>query len=141
MPTLAKQLGFSSVVVGTLYTVLPIAGMVAKPLFGGLADRLKWHKQFFMLFLALTGILFFAINFTPEAESEASGPGVDLDCGSLTYLKTCKNKTDSCDLKRLEVNVGNSTVECHIQCPQVTVKILFLLNMTLFNTFRIYLCR
>jgi MFS_1 like family len=120
MPTYAKQLGFSSVVVGTLYTVLPIAGMVAKPLFGGIADRLKWHKHLFMLFLALTGILFFAINFTPSAESETLGPGVDLDCGSLTYLKSCRNNTDECALKKLEVNVGNSTVECHVNCPQVT---------------------
>lgn len=120
MPTYAKQLGFSSVVVGSLYTVLPVAGMIAKPLFGGLADRLKWHKHLFMLFLALTGILFFGINFTPSAEPETSGPGVDLDCGPLTYLKSCKNRTDSCALKRLEVNVGNITVDCHVSCPQVT---------------------
>lgn len=39
LPTYAKQLGFSSVVVGTIYTVLPITGMLAKPLFGVIADR------------------------------------------------------------------------------------------------------
>ena len=39
MPTLAKQLGYSSVVVGTMYTILPIIGMIAKPIFGFIADR------------------------------------------------------------------------------------------------------
>ncbi|XP_059489344.1 major facilitator superfamily domain-containing protein 6-A isoform X2 [Neocloeon triangulifer] len=118
MPVFAKQLGFSSVVVGTLYTVLPIAGMVAKPLFGGLADRLKWHKKLFMFFLALTGILFFLINFTPNANEGKVGPGVDLDCGAVTLFKTC-NVTDNCALTRLLVYAGNGTVDCHIDCPEV----------------------
>lgn len=39
MPTLARQLGFSTVVVGTVYTILPIIGLLVKPLFGFLADR------------------------------------------------------------------------------------------------------
>jgi len=118
MPTYAKQLGFSSVVVGTLYTVLPVAGMIAKPLFGGLADRLKWHKQFFLIFMALTAILFFGINFTPSVIPEDSGPGLSLDCGSETLFKTC-NQTDDCAIKRIEVNAGNGTIDCNIHCPQV----------------------
>lgn len=39
MPTLAKQLGFSSVVVGTIYTILPLIGLLVKPLFGAIADK------------------------------------------------------------------------------------------------------
>lgn len=39
MPTLARQLGFSTVVVGTVYTILPIIGLLVKPLFGFVADR------------------------------------------------------------------------------------------------------
>jgi len=39
MPTLAGQLGYSPAVVGTMYTILPIIGMLAKPLFGYIADR------------------------------------------------------------------------------------------------------
>lgn len=39
MPTLARQLGFSTVVIGTMYTILPIVGMLAKPFFGFVADR------------------------------------------------------------------------------------------------------
>lgn len=39
MPTLIRQLGFSSFIVGTIYTILPIVGLLAKPIFGAIADR------------------------------------------------------------------------------------------------------
>lgn len=39
MPTLIRQLGFSSLIVGTIYTILPVVGLLAKPIFGALADR------------------------------------------------------------------------------------------------------
>lgn len=39
MQVYARQLGFSTFVVGTIYTILPILGLISKPLFGGLADR------------------------------------------------------------------------------------------------------
>lgn len=50
MPTFAKQLGFSTVVVGTIYTILPIVGMLAKPTFGAIADRFQRQKLLFLLF-------------------------------------------------------------------------------------------
>lgn len=50
MPTLAKQLGFSSVIVGYIYTVLPIIGMLAKPIFGAIADRFHRQKKLFLFF-------------------------------------------------------------------------------------------
>lgn len=39
LSTYARQLGFTSSTVGLIYTVLPICGLVAKPLFGAIADR------------------------------------------------------------------------------------------------------
>lgn len=39
MPQLVLQLGYSSVVLGTIYMILPIVGLLAKPIFGFLADR------------------------------------------------------------------------------------------------------
>lgn len=39
LSTYARQLGFSSGTVGLIYTVLPLFGLVAKPLFGVIADR------------------------------------------------------------------------------------------------------
>lgn len=39
MPVFARQLGVSTVVVGIIYSILPILGLIAKPLFGAVADR------------------------------------------------------------------------------------------------------
>ncbi|CAH2208234.1 jg14391, partial [Pararge aegeria aegeria] len=39
LSTYARQLGFSPSTVGLMYTVLPLFGLVAKPLFGVVADR------------------------------------------------------------------------------------------------------
>lgn len=39
LSTYARQLGFSSVTVGLVYTIVPIFGMVAKPTLGAIADR------------------------------------------------------------------------------------------------------
>lgn len=50
MPTFARQLGFSATVVGSIYTVLPIIGMLAKPIFGAIADRFQRQKLLFMIF-------------------------------------------------------------------------------------------
>lgn len=50
MPVFARQLGFSTFVVGTIYSILPILGLVSKPLFGALADRYV-YKNFLRFFL------------------------------------------------------------------------------------------
>lgn len=39
MPVMARQLGISTFVVGVIYAILPILGLISKPLFGALADR------------------------------------------------------------------------------------------------------
>lgn len=53
MPTLIIQLGFSPVIVGTVYSVLPLVGMLVKPLFGLIADRFQRQKLLFLLFQVL----------------------------------------------------------------------------------------
>lgn len=65
VPTLAKQLGFSTVTVGTIYTFLPIFGLLAKPFFGAISDRFKVQKLLFLSFIILTGeteIFMFELN-------------------------------------------------------------------------------
>lgn len=44
MPVFARQLGFSTFVVGTIYSILPILGLISKPLFGALADRFVYIR-------------------------------------------------------------------------------------------------
>lgn len=85
LPTIAKQLGFSGILVGSIYTILPISGLVAKPLFGALADKFRLHKTFFLAFQAILAIAFFGINFIPDIETSAD---VVLACdGKDSFLE------------------------------------------------------
>jgi Nitrate/nitrite transporter len=70
IPTLAKQLGFSPVTVGTMYTFLPIFGLLAKPLFGAISDRFKVQKVLFLSFIVLTAATFYGILYIPTATRE-----------------------------------------------------------------------
>ncbi|KAJ9601319.1 hypothetical protein L9F63_000541, partial [Diploptera punctata] len=109
MPVYARQLGFSSVIVGTIYTVLPISGMLAKPLFGAVADHFQLQKMLFLAFQILTAISFFVIQFIPEILAESV---VKMDCDALTYFKSCNEGVDSCAVHRLITDAGNQTVLC-----------------------------
>lgn len=90
LPTIGKQLGFSSTLVGTIYTVLPISGLVAKPLFGSLADKFKLHKTFFLIFQVVLTIAFFSVYFIPQVDRSAN---ITLICDkNIPYLKICPKK-------------------------------------------------
>lgn len=85
LPTIAKQLGFSGILVGSIYTILPISGLIAKPLFGGLADKFKLHKTFFLVFQAILALGFLGIKFIPPLATTAE---VKLTCdGGITFLE------------------------------------------------------
>uniref|UniRef100_T1GU06 Major facilitator superfamily (MFS) profile domain-containing protein n=1 Tax=Megaselia scalaris TaxID=36166 RepID=T1GU06_MEGSC len=75
MPTLARQMGFSSVVVGTIYSILPIIGLLTKPIFGFVSDKFQSHKLLFILAQGLTAVAFFCIMFIPNIPTT-----VDFHC-------------------------------------------------------------
>lgn len=114
LPTFARQLGFSAVAVGTLYTALPVAGMLAKPACGAIADRLHLHKSFFLAAIAITAVAFLATGFIPESSTPPL-TAAHLDCGSLTNLKVC-GRNAHCATSRLLSDNGNETVTCHVFC-------------------------
>lgn len=115
LPTIAKQLGFSGFLVGSIYTILPISGLIAKPLFGGLADRFRLHKVFFLAFQAILSIAFFSIYFIPELHVQQNA-NVTLTCdNAAAYVEVCspndfsKNVVDA-------VLVNNSTnLSCNVR--------------------------
>ncbi|GLH07936.1 Uncharacterized protein GBIM_13312 [Gryllus bimaculatus] len=110
LPTYARQLGFSSVIVGTVYTILPITGMLAKPLFGALADRYQCQKLLFIVFQVVTAITFFGIQFIPEIPLETP---LQLSCDKgFLWLKSCVNRTlDDCS--------KSGVLNCQVDCKNV----------------------
>lgn len=119
MPTLVRQLGFSTVVVGTIYTVLPIVGMLVKPLFGIIADRFQRQKLLFLLFQILTALPFFLIMFIPAIPQEST---VSFHChdgaSDLRYCAPNGTTLDKCLTDGI-VNdpTSNSTLlRCQMDC-------------------------
>jgi MFS family permease len=110
MPVYARQLGFSGVIVGMIYTVLPITGMLAKPLFGAIADRFRLQKTLFLAFQIVTAISFFVIQFIPEIQTENAL--AVLDCDGDTYFRFCSNNIDSCAAASLIAS--NDTAICEV---------------------------
>nr|NP_648493.3 sugar baby, isoform C [Drosophila melanogaster]AAF50028.2 sugar baby, isoform C [Drosophila melanogaster] len=115
MPTLAGQLGYSPAVVGTMYTILPIIGMLAKPLFGYIADRYHRHRPLFLGGQVLTGIAFFLIMFVPGMEKPL--PKVEFHChqGVSDIPRFC-SEYGECVERNLERYYGNRTLECELNC-------------------------
>lgn len=87
LPLIGRQLGFTATLVGTIYTVLPISGLIAKPLFGTLADKFRLHKTFFLLFQAILAVAFLSVYFIPELDRSAN---VILVCNdNIPFLEIC----------------------------------------------------
>uniref|UniRef100_A0A182MVN7 Major facilitator superfamily associated domain-containing protein n=1 Tax=Anopheles culicifacies TaxID=139723 RepID=A0A182MVN7_9DIPT len=117
MPTLVRQLGFSTVIVGTIYTVLPIVGMLVKPLFGIIADRFQRQKLLFLIFQILTAVPFFLIMFIPAIPQDST---VTFHChNGAADLKYCpENGTtiDSCLVESITTNENNGSLLCDMEC-------------------------
>ncbi|KAG6461305.1 hypothetical protein O3G_MSEX012545 [Manduca sexta] len=120
LSTLARQLGFSSGTVGLIYTVLPIFGLIAKPLFGIVADRFKQQKLILILAQIVTIVSFFSIYFLPQNLQEIS---VELDCNGVTVLKSCYQHANSIDTCRVN-SLGDMKehASCRMNCDMSSPK-------------------
>lgn len=116
MPVYAKSLGFSSVVVGTIYFILPAAGMLAKPLCGAIADRFRLHKFLFIFFQIITVIAFFSIQFIPEVP--VKNKEVTLVCESeMNFHVNISNVYDKCTVERVTtLTDSNDLPKCKMKC-------------------------
>ena len=66
----AKQLGISSAAVGFVFGAAPLAGTIAKPLFGAIADRFKKKKIIFLFFILLNLMSFSCMAFLEQKQPE-----------------------------------------------------------------------
>ncbi|XP_076762676.1 sugar baby transporter isoform X1 [Xylocopa sonorina] len=112
LPTIAKQLGFSGFLVGTIYTILPISGLIAKPLFGGLADKFKIHKILFLIFQVVVAISMFTIHFIPKIDTK----NVVLTCNGKAFFEICSRNEFSEEIKYNVTTNSHVNVSCQVSC-------------------------
>lgn len=121
IPTYARQLGVSQIGVGLMYTFFPFVGLLAKPLFGTIADKFKAGKQIFIAAIICAGIFFTSICLIPAKSTEAF---IDFDCSAMTLLKACEI-SDNCTLARINVeNPDLSVMECTLSCSSPNEKFI-----------------
>ncbi|KAG6800459.1 major facilitator superfamily domain-containing protein 6 [Apis mellifera caucasica] len=113
LPTIAKQLGFSGFLVGTIYTILPISGLIAKPLFGALADKFKIHKILFLIFQVIVAIALFTIYFIPEIQNKAN---VYLTCNGEATLEMCSKHGFSDKIIQDVITELHLNKSCQVSC-------------------------
>lgn len=95
LPTLARQLGFSTIVVGNVYTILPIIGLLFKPLFGYIADCFHIRKQILLIAQLLTAVAFLGILYIKPVNQTASS---NLRCyNGVSDLQFCSSSSFAID--------------------------------------------
>lgn len=87
-PTIAKQLGYSPMVVGSLYMYLSILVILVKPISGIIVDKFPVKRILFLTVILSNGFAAFSFNFVEKIPSEIAG---NVDCGATTLLKICSN--------------------------------------------------
>lgn len=98
-----------------IYTVLPVIGMIAKPLFGAIADRFQRQKHLFIAFQLSIAVFFLGILFIPAIPSQAQ-----LHChGGVAEIRYCTPKThtqDQCIINNIVDNNSSTTFSCSMRC-------------------------
>lgn len=117
-PTVAKQLGYSPFIVGSLYTYLAILGFLVRPVCGLVVDKFPVKRLVFLTFISLAGLTAFALKFVQKPPTEASV--ADLSCDeTITSLNFCTvNSIGLCADDRTNKSLNNNTnpVTCQVCC-------------------------
>ncbi|XP_039285641.1 uncharacterized protein LOC111064531 [Nilaparvata lugens] len=115
LPTYARQLGFSTIHVGSILTVLPFVSMLSKFILGSIADRFQCHKTLLTLCVVLVGATLYSLQFIPPSETHVTA---ELHCkNGRFHSKVCSPDTreDRCLTSNIQTEVGSSSLYCSIE--------------------------
>lgn len=74
LTTIAKQRGYSARLVGAVFSLLPLAAVFARPIFGIVADNYRCQKTMFMSFVIVVTLITASYELIPD-------PPADVDNG------------------------------------------------------------
>lgn len=114
-PTIAKQLGYSPTIVGSLFTYLSFIAFIVKPILGVIVDKFPVKKLVFLTFILGSGFSAFALNYIGRVPTQKS---VNLSCNKTTSLDF-RSQNDSFmpkfDDKQLKLFKNNTEpIECQV---------------------------
>lgn len=65
MSTILRQRGYSSFLVGLIFTIIPLLGLLIRPIVGGITDKYKCRKSVFYLSIIITCLVLCFLMFIP----------------------------------------------------------------------------
>ena len=107
-----RQLGVSPASIGLTFLLMPLAGLVIKPLLGGLADKYGAKKRVLMLVILSAMVFYSILPLLPNLPTSSTSLLSCSPTSSTLQLRT----TDPCLTSRLVSMFNHSTVECTASC-------------------------
>ncbi|XP_025074837.1 uncharacterized protein LOC105430126 [Pogonomyrmex barbatus] len=111
-----KQLGVSSVVIGSIVAILPIAYLIATIIFGYIADYFNtWRKAIFVTILVLTTVFYIFLYFLPSIPEPilSDHPFQNVSCESLQPCDESyyASKVASCNDTKILYVIGCARIQ------------------------------
>ncbi|CAH1725094.1 unnamed protein product [Aphis gossypii] len=72
LTTIAKQRGYSARLVGAVFSVLPLTAVLARPIFGAVADHYRCQKTMFLSFIVVITLITTSYKFIPDQPVDVS---------------------------------------------------------------------
>ncbi|RZF39838.1 hypothetical protein LSTR_LSTR000486 [Laodelphax striatellus] len=118
--TFAKQLGFSALTVGSIFTLMPIARVIAKLVFGALTDKLQAHRQIALILLTISIVSYYLMMYIPPIQTEIFSQ-IYCDSSMNISLKVCSTREfneekRACDSEATNFNLATSSIGCQMRC-------------------------
>ncbi|CAI6360488.1 unnamed protein product [Macrosiphum euphorbiae] len=89
LSTISKQRGYSPVIVGLIFTILPLLGLLVRPLIGAITDKYKCRKAVFVLIIAIRGLFITMLMFIPGSAVKIEMDDADVIKSPIFWLFFC----------------------------------------------------
>ncbi|XP_022182057.1 major facilitator superfamily domain-containing protein 6-B-like isoform X2 [Myzus persicae] len=89
LSTISKQRGYSPVIVGLIFTILPLPGLLVRPVIGAITDKYKCRKTAFVLNTVLRSLLINILIFIPGSVVRAELNDTDVIKSPIFWLFVC----------------------------------------------------
>lgn len=86
LTTVSRQRGYSSVIVGFIFTIIPIPGLFLKPVIGVIADKYKCHKSITILVEVAKSVIVCVLLFIPGKTVDTELKDTDVIKSPLFWL-------------------------------------------------------
>lgn len=89
LSSMSKQRGYSSIIVGLIFTMLPIFGLLLKPIVGVITDKYKCHNSIIVLINIVNCIVVCVLIIIPGQTVENELKDMDVIKSPLFWLFSC----------------------------------------------------